>query len=363
MNTFTNHIDAGSYRIHAGGGALAILNSFLSESSYLSKRKFILCDENTMNHCVPPLLANVNSLKEAHIIEVEPGENSKNLETCRAIWESLAEQGAGRDSVLINVGGGMVCDLGGFCAGTYMRGIPYINVPTTLLAQADAAFGGKTGVDLGELKNMVGLFNPPASVFSFPGFLSTLEQNELNAGFAEVIKHALIADKNYWTTIKSSSPLSQDYDSVIPNSVKIKMTIVTSDPSEEGRRKLLNFGHTAGHAIESWYLKNEEPVLHGNAVAAGILVESFLSHKKDLLKKSELNDITRYIAEHYGESLPSSFNVAEVVQLMSYDKKNMNGNINFTVLNGIGNAVYDRNFETTEILEALEYARSAVSSS
>lgn len=356
MSDFTYHIDAGTYRIHVGVGAFAILNSLLAEERFISGKKFILCDENTLQHCVPAVVAGVNSLKAAEIIEVEAGEINKDLDTAKAVLSVLAEKGADRNSILVNVGGGMVTDLGGFCASVYMRGIQYINVPTTLMGMADASFGGKTAVDLEGLKNLIGTFHEPAGVFCYPGFLQTLSAEQQLSGFAEIMKHGLIADRSHWKSAIERARNGADA-ALIADSVKIKTTIVSSDPKESGPRKLLNFGHTAGHAIESFYLKKEKVILHGFAVAAGIITESYLSYLKENLDEGSLNEISSFIFSLYGDLLPVDFEETEVIQLMIHDKKNTNGNINFTLLNGIGKAVYDRTFETKEILKALDYLK------
>lgn len=352
MSDFVHHIEGGTYRIHVGYGAFSTLNSFLTVD-HEHKKKFILCDENTVTHCVPQLVSGVNALKSAGIIEIESGEKAKTINTAQAVWTALAEAGADRNSLLINVGGGVVTDLGGFCAAAYMRGIPFVNIPTTLIGMADAGFGGKNGVDLNSLKNIIGLFKDPSGVFCFPGLLDTLSSDELLSGFAEVMKHGLIADKSHWQAAAETSPEKIDAK-LIADSIRIKMKIVDNDPFESGYRKVLNFGHTAGHAIESWYLQEDKMISHGFAVAAGMIIESMLSNHAGLLKTSELNEITANIISRYHGHLPMDFNEAQVIQLMAHDKKNNRGNINFTLLNGIGNSVYDRTFETLVIFEALE---------
>jgi 3-dehydroquinate synthase len=358
----THHIEAGDYRIHVGEGALSTLNSLLNETTYRQMTKFILCDENTVEYCVPDIIASVNALKEAQIIEIESGEPAKNIDTCIGVWKALAESGANRNSVIINIGGGVVTDLGGFCASTYMRGIPFVNVPTTLLSMADGGFGGKNGVDLDELKNIVGCFRDPVGVFCYPKFLSTLAFEHILSGLAEIMKHGLIADKNHWTSAMKGLS-SEDPSDMIAASIRIKMNVVNADPKETGQRKLLNFGHTIGHAMESYYLRAENPIHHGFMVAAGIIAESFLSHKNELLEMQELDEIVNSVLGLYKEHIPNDFNEGEVIQLMMHDKKNKDGNINFTLLNGIGNSVYDRTFNTKEILEALNYLKQKLTSS
>lgn len=353
----TDHIDAGTYRIHAGTGALDILASAINPDA----QKFILCDENTAEHCVPQVIASVNPLKSAHIIEVEAGESAKNIETATAVWEALADNGADRSAILINIGGGMVTDLGAFCASTYMRGISFVNIPTTVLSQADASFGGKAAIDLGPIKNLIGTFKDPIGVYCHPGFFSTLAAREKRSGFAEMIKHALIADAGYWDTLKMSS-WEKDLADHVGTSARIKMKVVLSDPFEAGQRKVLNFGHTIGHALEGLMLGSSTELLHGEAVAAGIIAEAFLSMKAGYLKSAALKEITEFVSDVYADVLGFDFNDAELISLMSHDKKNTQGNINFTLIEGIGKAVYDRSFQTMDILEALQYLRKSVAS-
>ena len=247
------------------------LRSKLDFSGY--SKVAILVDENTKRDCLPKLPKIENSI----IIEVTSGEINKNISSCNYIWEQLSEHNFDRDSLLINLGGGVIGDMGGFAASTYKRGIDFIQVPTTLLAMVDASVGGKLGVDLNGLKNQIGVFNNPESVLILPEFLETLPENQLKSGFGEVIKHALISDKNLWQEIISIPFNEMNWEKIIETSINIKNKIVLSDPYEKGERKKLNFGHTFGHAVETYYLEKGTPILHGEAVLMGILLELELS--------------------------------------------------------------------------------------
>ena len=255
-----------SYSIHFNQNAYDSLNAYLAKSSYSSL--FIIVDENTYEFCLSSFMAAIEGDYHFEVLEIESGEVNKNVATCMNLWEALSDLDADRKSLIINLGGGVVTDLGGFVASTFKRGVDFINVPTTLLAMVDASVGGKTGVDLGALKNQIGVINQPEMVLVVTSYLKTLEERQLQSGYAEMLKHGLIQDKPYWETLKSVSTFD-GLDSMIYNSVSIKNKVVTEDPTEQGVRKILNFGHTLGHAIESYFLKSEarETLLHGEAIA------------------------------------------------------------------------------------------------
>lgn len=321
------------YPIWIGQDAL----SKLDYSAY--HQVFVLVDENTQKHCLQQL----PKISNAFVIVVKSGEQHKNISTCQHIWEALSKLHADRNSLLINLGGGVLADMGGFCAATYKRGIDFIQIPTTLLAMADAAVGGKVGIDCFGLKNQVGLFALPKQVLIFPEFLKTLPTNELYAGFAEIVKHALIADFALWKQILTTPFEQLIWQEIIAASVRIKNSIVLKDPTEQGERKKLNFGHTFGHAIESFYLKKGNPILHGEAVLMGILLESELS----VLQREEKQEIKQYILSCF--ALPYTPNLADLKELLQNDKKNKNGKINFSLLNGIGNCTFDNLFTIDEL--------------
>jgi 3-dehydroquinate synthase len=299
----------------------------------------ILVDENTKRDCLHKLPKIENSI----IIEVTSGEINKSISSCNYIWEQLSEHNFDRDSLLINLGGGVIGDMGGFCASTYKRGIDFIQIPTTLLAMVDASVGGKLGVDFNGLKNQVGLFSNPKAVLINPEFLQTLQEDQLKSGFAEVVKHALISDKNLWKEIISVPFNEMNWEEIIETSINIKNKIVISDPFEKGERKKLNFGHTFGHAIESYYLQKGTPILHGEAVFMGIITESELSSLTD----SDKNQIKNYILSNF--QLPHFPSKSELLSFMINDKKNLNKKINFSLLTEIGNCTINNLFSDNEL--------------
>ena len=326
-------IKSDNYSIWIGENSLSKLD--VSEYSKIG----ILVDENTKEFCLPLL----SEFKKSIIIEIKSGEENKNIDTCNLIWEALSQNSFDRNSLLINLGGGVIGDMGGFCASTYKRGIDFIQIPTSLLAMVDASVGGKLGVNFNDLKNQVGLFSNPKLVIINPKFLDTLAENELRSGFAEVVKHALIVDKNLWEHIQNSSLLDLDWEEIIETSVQIKNKIVISDPKEKGERKKLNFGHTFGHAIESYYLQKGTPILHGEAIFMGIILESELSS----LSVSEKNDIKNYILSNFG--LPYTPPKSDLLNFLRNDKKNKEEKINFSLLNTIGDCTINNLFSEDEL--------------
>lgn len=300
---------------------------------------FVLVDENTMQHCYPNFMARLETTARIEVIEIEAGELHKNIETCAGVWSALVELGCDRNSLMINLGGGVVTDLGGFVASTIKRGIPFIHVPTSLLAMVDAAIGGKNGVDLGALKNQIGVINTPLMTLIDSSFLNTLSHRELVNGSIEMFKHGLIADRTYWEAIKANTNYtSETFAQLIYKSVLIKNDIATSDPFEKGARKALNYGHTIGHAIESYCMEhdNQPDLLHGEAVAAGILIESYLSTQLCGLPQDAYENIKTW---YKNLGLQLHFNKTDVtamLELMKYDKKNVNGEIRFVLLARIG---------------------------
>ena len=299
----------------------------------------ILVDENTKRDCLSKLPNFENSI----IIEIQSGEENKNISTCNFIWKKLTQHNFNRNSLLINLGGGVIGDMGGFCASTYKRGIDFIQIPTTLLAMVDASVGGKLGIDFDGLKNQVGLFVNPKTVIIYPEFLKTLNNNQLVFGFAEVVKHALISDKKFWNTILETPFEKLNWNYIIAKSVQIKNNIVLNDPKEKEDRKKLNFGHTFGHAIESFYLQQRTPILHGQAIALGMLIESKMSD----LSEFEKGEITEFILSNF--SLPYNPPKNQLIAFMQNDKKNKMGKINFSLLKGIGNCTIDNLFKTDEL--------------
>lgn len=308
-----------------------------------------LVDENTRKYCLP--LFDLDS--EDLIIEIKSGEINKNLNTCSEIWTALTNWGFSRKSLLVNIGGGVIGDMGGFCASTYKRGIRFINFPTTLLAMVDANIGGKLGVDFQGFKNHIGVFQDPEKILIHDGFLKSLPIRELRSGFAEVIKHGLIYDKLYWEKVRDGRFPEFDWKSIVETSAEIKHQVVTEDPKEGGLRKILNFGHTLGHAIETWHLTKGISLLHGEAIAIGMILEGHLALQLGTLSKDELTELSIYLQKTYESiKLPE---LEELAPLMQQDKKNIGNSLSFSLLNGIGACLYDQKVSENMIHEAMNY--------
>ena len=296
------------------------------------------------------------------MITIPPTDEAKTLETLASVWTALQQGGATRHSLMVNLGGGMVTDLGGFAASTFKRGMAYINIPTTLLSQVDASVGGKTGINFGGLKNEIGVFNCARSVILSSAFLRTLDHENLLSGYAEMLKHGLLSSKENWAELLTFDIAAPDYDTLqtlVAKSVAIKEQIVTEDPTEKGIRKALNLGHTAGHAIESLALKEGRTVLHGYAVAWGLLMELYLSARKCGFPAKEMHQMEAYIKEHYGKFLYECKHYDTLCDFMAHDKKNQGGNINFTLLGGIGDIRINQTATQDEIEEMLDYYRES----
>jgi 3-dehydroquinate synthase len=352
-------IQANEYEIHFNENSYTYLVTFLADRNY--SKLFVLVDTNTSSNCLPHFLAQVATEIEIEIIEIESGENHKTIETCVQLWHSLTELGGDRKSLLINLGGGVISDIGGFVASTFKRGIDFINVPTTLLGMVDASIGGKNGVDLDHLKNQIGVINSPKAVLIDTEFLGTLAQNEMRSGLAEMLKHGLIFDKEYWTKFSDLGQLtSDDLDELIYESVSIKNTIVSQDPTENGIRKALNFGHTLGHAIESYFLENESKknLLHGEAIAMGMILESYLSMEKKMISKTEYLEIKSVIRSTFDLIELEEKDINPILELMLHDKKNEYGKVQFALLDGIGKISINQHADNQMILNAFEDYKS-----
>ncbi len=307
-----------------------------------------LIDENTEKYCLPI----IDQIGEFSYSQILSGESNKNIDTCAMIWEDMTKNNLTRNSLLINLGGGVIGDMGGFTAATYKRGIRFVNIPTTLLSMVDASVGGKLGIDFMGLKNHIGLFKNPEYVIISDVFLNSLPANEKISGWAEVLKHGLISDKKYWEESKTVNPnKTTDLNYVIEKSVELKGEIVNKDPKENGLRKILNFGHTTGHAIESWNITRGNPITHGECVAAGMILESHISNQKGLILEVELLDIAGNIKNLYRSvSFP---NLSDFISLMKQDKKNINSNISFSLLQGIGDCIFDQPVTKGELEKAV----------
>ena len=317
-------------------------------------RVFVLADANTARLCLPLLAPQLPPTY--HLIEVPAGEEYKTLSTCDTVWCELTDKRADRFAVLVNLGGGVVTDLGGFSAALYKRGIRFMQVPTSLLAQVDASVGGKTGVNFQGFKNQLGVFQPAAGVFIDPRFLQTLDPHELKAGYAEVLKHWLIADGEAFNRHRRLGWLTDDWTPIIRESVALKQRIVAQDPLETGPRKLLNFGHTVGHALESYLLTQPgREALHGETVAAGLVCESWLSMKRGLLGEDELDKIVSFVFSIYEKISFITLETEAIADFALQDKKNEGDTINCTLLKSIGEGVFDQAVTIAEIAASLRY--------
>ena len=355
-------------------------------------RTFILVDETTERCCLP-IVSGLDCVRGAQIIVIGATDSHKTLESLSHVWEALGEGGATRHSLLINVGGGMVTDLGGFAASTFKRGINYINIPTTLLSMVDASVGGKTGINFRGLKNEIGVFSNASTVILDTTFLKTLDAENICSGYAEMLKHGLISNEKMWAELvrnenlelrterydnlaspdsvdKSNhtsqfSVLNSQFRQMLADSVAVKQRIVTEDPLEQGIRKALNLGHTVGHAFESFSLQSHlspltshpSPLLHGYAVAYGLISELYLSTVKTGFPSDKMHQTVSFIKEHYGKMAITCDDYPTLLELMTHDKKNVAGTINFTLLGGIGDIRINQTATKEDIYEALDFYR------
>lgn len=294
-------------------------------------------------------------------VVVPSGENNKKIDSVAKIWQFLSENGADRKSLLINIGGGMLTDLAGFAASTFKRGIHFLNIPTTLLSQVDASVGGKTGINFNGLKNEIGTFQEPEAVIVNTGFLKTIDTENFKSGFAEMIKHGLIHNPSHLEDLKNFDLQNIDYDvlqQLINDSVDVKIWFVSNDPTEKDIRKALNFGHTVGHAFESFAMEKGTPVHHGFAVAYGVIAELYLSVKKCGFPETECKSLSAWLKEIYGKFEIGEESFERLYKLMTHDKKNESGRINFTLLPETGKIAIDQHCEKELIMEALKYYRN-----
>ena len=352
-------IDCGNHHVNFGTGVLDMLRSHLEIASPPISQCMILCDSNTYTHCLPVLLAHVPKLAEAAILEIPAGERSKTITTAQNVWGQLAEYNMDRNALLINLGGGVVTDLGGFCASTYKRGIRFINIPTSLIGMVDAAIGGKTGVDLDLVKNMVGTFAPPKRVYVHTLFLKTLPKRHMLNGLAEMMKHALIKDEHHWQGLKHA-PLHnlEFFSAMILHSAGLKAQVVQEDPNEQGLRKILNFGHTIGHALESLSLESDrKDLLHGEAIAIGMICEAYISMQRGLIPPPVFNEIKSILTATFPSFPMQEDDHLRIIELVKNDKKNTQEKFQFTLLEALGQATFNQEVTANEIREALEHYR------
>lgn len=344
----------GKYNVYVGLEILSKLPDLINSKKYSS---IILITDNVVKkHC----LKRVEKFLPKNLVKIiiPPGERFKNIETVQDIWKKLLLSGCDRKSLVINLGGGSILDMGGFAASTYMRGLDFLNIPTTLLAQVDASVGGKVGFDFSGIKNLIGTFDQPTAVIVDIDTLTTLPKREFLSGFAEIIKHGLIADKTYFEKVSSKHPLKftkTELVDIISASIKIKADFVQSDETENDTRKILNFGHTIGHAIESLSLETQTPLLHGEAISIGMMAEARISF---LLKMLSVNDLKLIEQSLVNAGLPISIpnmKTITIIKKMQSDKKNVGGKINFTLLQKIGKAIIDQQISPAILQDALNY--------
>lgn len=344
-----------------GPHALGHLQRWLLEHGR-NRDIFILCDENTAGQCLPELMAQVPMLEAARPVQVRSGEQSKDLEVCRALWSHLADHHADRSAILVNLGGGVVTDLGGFVAATFKRGIRYLNIPTTVMGMVDAAIGGKTAIDLHGVKNLVGTFTQPEGTYLHAPFLRTLGKREVLNGVAEMVKHGLVLDATHWNEVRRA-PL-HDLEALAPliaHSAGLKATLVAQDTLEQGPRKLLNFGHTIGHALEAFSMEGQQrSLLHGEAVAIGMVCAAWLSWRMELLDRDRMNAVEEHLMELFPAFSFQETDKHRIIELMRNDKKNAGGEFRFTLLTGIGSARVDVPVTAAQVAEALEHYRLLV---
>lgn len=323
---------------------------------YLESKTFsklgVIADSNSVRHCYPLIAP---SLPQHEHFSFEAGEINKNIQTCGEIWQWMTDAGFDRKSLIINLGGGVAGDMGGFCASTYKRGIRFINIPTTLLSQVDASVGGKLGIDFNGYKNHIGVFNLPEVVMISDAFLHSLPHAELRSGYAEVIKHGLIRNAYYFESLRAEAWENQDWSAIIEKSISIKKEVVEKDPKEIGLRKILNFGHTVGHAVESFYLDTDKHLLHGEAIAVGMVAEAYLSRKLLGLSPQELETITTFLLRVFDAVEIPEDDLKGIASLCFQDKKNVGKVINCSLLNKIGSCDYDIPVSGEDIIESLSF--------
>jgi 3-dehydroquinate synthase len=327
------------------------LHDFLNTTNY--SKKIVLVDENTRLHCLPILQKHISI---DVVIEIKSGEENKNLATCELIWKALIEHTIDRNAIFINLGGGVIGDMGGFASSCYKRGIDFIQIPTTVLSQVDSSIGGKLGIDFKYGKNLIGLFQNPVLVFISKDFLKTLDNRQYVNGFAEVLKHALIFNSNQWETLKTIDIYNDDITTLLYQSLLIKKEVVEADPKEKGLRKILNFGHTIGHAIEAYSIEHtQNALLHGEAIAIGMIAEAYLSTKKTGLTEIELQDITQHILQYFPKQNIEDYPIQNIIQLMLMDKKNKGNDIQAALLSKIGQCNFDICISEQEILDSINF--------
>lgn len=350
-------IQTNGYSIEIGALTDSSFQTVLAE--FADAKKLILVDENTHDHCLEYVITAFDGLQDAEVMLLPSGEENKVMEVCFQVWEAMSEYRIERTDLIINLGGGVVTDMGGFIASIFKRGLTFVNLPTSLLAMVDASIGGKTGIDLGRYKNQLGVFSNPKAVFIEPGFLQSLPAEEWMNGFAEMLKHGLIASRSHWNEIKqmdfSACEMKIEW---LKTSLEIKNNIVLSDPTEKGERKKLNFGHTFGHALEGLYLASEQLLPHGHAVGIGMIAEAYLSFKSNLLDSNSYYEIEHFLLQHYPIPAWEIEHQDVIFELMLQDKKNRRGEVLATLLTDIGSSVINQKVTQEAVFETLSYLQS-----
>jgi 3-dehydroquinate synthase len=348
-----NSIKAISYPVHFQDKGYNSLSNLIAENNYSTL--FILVDENTLKYCYPKFIPNLQTDKRIEVIEIESGEINKNLETCIGVWNAITELGGDRKSLIITLGGGVITDLGGFVASCFKRGIDFVNIPTTLLSMVDASVGGKTGVDLGVLKNQIGLFANPEMVLVDTDYLTTVSEREIKSGTAEIIKYGITYDITLFNEIKNNKDLK--IEDLIFRSIEIKNEVVLKDPKEQNIRKILNFGHTLGHAIESFYLESDdkESLTHGEAIAIGMVCESYMSSKILNFPIKNVVEIKKVILSIYNKTDLLIEDFSSILELLKHDKKNVKGRVNFVLLNDYEDYKLDCEVSNDLIIESMKF--------
>jgi 3-dehydroquinate synthase len=358
INKIMENEDLENSRIYKNEQAWAAFSELLKQRG--SSKIFVIADENTTLHCLPYFSEKIKKFSY-QTITIPSGENHKNLDCCKTVWQELADKGADPSSLIINLGGGVVTDLGGFVASTFKRGVDFINIPTSLLAMVDAAVGGKNGVDLGIVKNQIGVIKNPELVLIDTRFLETLPEEQLLSGLAEMLKHGLIHSQEYWDKMKNIDlKNTQELETLIWESIQIKNEIVRKDPLEQHLRKTLNYGHTLGHAIESHFLDKpgKKPLLHGEAVAAGIVLATYLSAEMFDFPKEKLAEVSQTMFKFFPKQHFDQNDVEAILKLTAFDKKNRNGQVLFVLLQEIGNPQINCIVNNELIFKAFDYYKN-----
>lgn len=347
------YITLADYQIAIGANIWSAWQQFLEEKNY--SKLIVLVDENTVVHCLPDFQKQTSTV-DLLVIQIAAGERHKTIDTCQMIWTKMMAADVDRQALMVNLGGGVIGDMGGFCASTYKRGIDFVQFPTTVLSQVDASVGGKLGIDFQEVKNSIGVFNNPKGIFIHTHFLKTLPKNEVRSGFAEMLKHSLIADAAQWQNFRAFDDLlTINWLDFLPQSISIKKEIVAADPYEKGIRKALNFGHTIGHAVESYFLNTTTPLLHGEAIAIGMICEAHLSKEVLSFSETDLSDLTQTLLNIYGHiEIPEQAR-DYLFDMMRKDKKNEQQRINFSLLPKIGDVKVNCTASDEQMRNSLRY--------